>query len=201
LSHEIMPSDFDICMVVHDDVLHDSRIRREAGSLAARGWRVVVVCIALGDSHLPDVQSLHGYTIWRTSPGIFRGGPVRSWKKLVQLALALPLVLGRIRQARARVYHAHDFTGLLMTAMAGIWRRPVIYDSHELFFDRPLRGVPVPTVLILRLLRPLEGILARRAAHVIATSEGHAESALRPRLWCATRSICARWGRWPPATP
>lgn len=162
-------------MMVHDDVLHDSRIRREAGSLAAHGWRVVVVCIALGNTQLPDVQELHGYTIWRVSPAIFRAGPVRSWKKFVQLMLALPAALRRLRQARARVYHAHDFTGLLMVALAGIWRRPVVYDSHELFFDRPFRGMPRWMVGILRIIRPWEGILARRAVHVIATSEGHAQ--------------------------
>lgn len=170
-----MVHDFDICMVLHDDALHDSRIWREARSLNAYGWRVVVVCIALGNTRLPDVQEMDGFTIWRVSPGIFRSRPPRSATKLAQLVLALPLVFSRIRGARARVYHAHDFTGLVMTALAGIWRRPVVYDSHELFFDRPFRGMPRWMVGILNLIRPLEGWLARRAVHVIATSEGHAE--------------------------
>ena len=39
-----MTDTFDICMVLHDDVLHDSRIWREARSLNAQGWRVLVFC-------------------------------------------------------------------------------------------------------------------------------------------------------------
>lgn len=164
----------DICMMVHDDVIHDSRIRREAGSLAAQGWKVVVVCIALGNTQLPDVQEIHGYTIWRVSPRIFRNRRIRTIGKLIQLLTALPVVFGRLRQANARVYHAHDFTGLLMVALAGIWRRPVVYDSHELFFDRTFLGMPRGVIALLRSLRPLEKLLARRAVKVIATCDGHA---------------------------
>ena len=166
---------YDICMVLHEEVLHDSRIWREARSLDAQGWRVVVVCIALGNSRLPSVQAMDGFTIWRVSPAIFRDRNIKTTGKLIQLALALPAVVWRIRRARARVYHAHDFTGLVMVALAGIWRRPVVYDSHELFFDRAFRGLPRWIVRLLMLLRPLESVLAQRTAAFIATSDSHAE--------------------------
>ena len=166
---------FDVCMVVHDDVLNDSRIWRESRSLHAQGWQVVVVCIALGTTRLPDVQQMDGFTIWRVSPGIFRNrAQVRTTGKLIQLLFALPVVFRRIRQARARVYHANDFTGLLLVALAGIWRRPVVYDSHELFFDRTFRGLPRWIIGLLMLLRPLEKYLAHRAAAFMATSDSHA---------------------------
>jgi glycosyltransferase involved in cell wall biosynthesis len=166
---------YDICMVLHDDVLHDSRIWREARSLNAQGWRVVVVCLALGNTHLPDVQDMGEFTIWRVSPGIFRSREsVFTTRKFIQLLVGLPMLLRRVRQARARAYHAHDFTGLLMVAMAGI-RQPVIYDSHELFFDRAFRGLPRWIVSLLTRLRPLEKRLAHRAAGFIATSESHAD--------------------------
>ena len=166
---------FDVCMVVHDDALHDSRIWREARALNAAGWQVVVVCIALGNSQLPDVQVVDGFTIWRVSPRVFRNRQtIKTTRKLIQLVLALPVVLQRIRQSNARVFHAHDFTGLVMMALAGIWRRPLIYDSHELFFDRPFKGLPRWIIGLLMALRPLEKILAQRAVYIIATSEGHA---------------------------
>lgn len=171
-----MTDTFDICMVLHDDVLHDSRIWREARSLNAQGWRVLVVCIALGTTRLPDVQQMDGFTVWRVSPGLFRNREVvRTTGKLIQMALALPVVFRLIRRAQARVYHAHDFTGLVMTALAGIWRRPVVYDSHELFFDRTFRGLPRWIVNLLLLLRPLEKWLAHRSVAFIATSESHAD--------------------------
>jgi glycosyltransferase involved in cell wall biosynthesis len=168
------PAGFDVCMVLHEEVLHDSRIWREARSLHAQGWRVVVVCIALGSSRLPAVQETDSFTIWRISPGLFRNRTPNTTRKFAQLLLALPLALRRIRQARARVYHANDFTGLLMTALAGVWRRPVVYDSHELFFDRTFRGLPRWIIGLLLLLRPLEKFLAHRSAAFIATSDSHA---------------------------
>ncbi|MBZ0298443.1 MAG: glycosyltransferase [Anaerolineae bacterium] len=162
-------------MVVHDDVIHDSRIWREARSLNAQGWRVVVVCIALGNSHLPDVQELDGFTVWRVSPRIFRSRDrVRTTRKLIQLAIALPTVFRRIRQSGAKVYHAHDFTGLVMVALAGV-RQPVVYDSHELFFDRTFRGLPRWIVSLLMALRPLEKRLAHQSVAFIATSDSHAD--------------------------
>ncbi len=167
---------YDICMVVHDDVLHDSRIWREARSLDAAGWRVVVVCISLGTKRLPAVQPVDGFTIWRVSPGIFRNqSTVKTTRKLIQLLLALPIACWRIRQSEARVFHANDFTGLVMVALAGIWRRPVVYDSHELFFDRAFRGIPRWIILLLNSLRPLEKFLAQRSAAFLATSESHAD--------------------------
>ena len=170
-----MTPNYDICMVLHDDVLHDSRIWREARSLNAQGWRVVVVCLALGSTHLPDVQDMDAFTIWRVSPGIFRNRQsVRTTRKFIQLLVGLPMLLRRVRQSNARAYHAHDFTGLVMVALAGV-RQPVVYDSHELFFDRAFRGLPGWIVSLLLLLRPLEKFLAHRSAGFIATSESHAD--------------------------
>ena len=119
---------FDICMVVHNDVLNDSRIWREARTLNARGWKIVVVCIALGNTKLPTVQEVEGFTIWRVTPSIFREKTdIKTTHKLVQLLIALPVVLWRIRLSKAKVYHGHDFIGLLIIALAGVRRRPVIY--------------------------------------------------------------------------
>jgi glycosyltransferase involved in cell wall biosynthesis len=81
-----------------------------------------------------------------------------------------------MRRTQARVYHGNDFIGLLMVALAGIWRRPVIYDSHELFFDRYPKGLfNYPLKYLIWLMRPLEKILARRAAAVMTVSDSLAK--------------------------
>lgn len=169
---------YDVCMIVHNDILNDSRIWREARSLNAQGWKVVVVCIALGNSDMPEVQVVDGFTIWRVLPPIFRGrSNLKTVRKLIQLLVSLPKVCSLLRRSRARIYHAHDFPGLVMVALAGIWRRPVIYDSHEVFFDRGFQTMQIPrwSIKLLKLLRYLEKALAHRVVAIIATSDGHAE--------------------------
>jgi glycosyltransferase involved in cell wall biosynthesis len=94
---------------------------------------------------------------------------------MLMLLLAFVAFNRRIRQANARIYHGHDFTGLFQLATAGIWRRPIVYDSHELFFDRPFADLPLPLRLIIYAMRPLEKILARRAVGFITVSNAIAD--------------------------
>jgi len=162
-------------MIIHNDISNDSRIWREARSLHSQGRNVVAVCIVLGSSQLPAVEETEAFTIIRISPRIFRHPNVRTVGKLVQLILALPMVIFRLRQVNASIYHAHDFIGLVLVAFAGIWKRPVVYDSHELFFDRTFNGIPRWVIKLLMLMRPLEKLLAKRAVAWIATSDKHAD--------------------------
>ena len=166
----------DICMFVHNDVASDGRVLREAGSLSAHGWNVTVVGIALTRSSLPQVETVFGFTIIRVKPSFFRRHLSGTFGKLINLLIALPAAAYQLRKTQARVYHANDFVGLMMIALAGIWRRPVVYDSHELFFDRFPTGLfNYPLKYVIWALRPLEKILARRAAAVITVGEGVAE--------------------------
>jgi glycosyltransferase involved in cell wall biosynthesis len=160
----------DICMCAHNSIRHDARVQKEAASLAGAGWRVIVIGIALTENDLPPVEDLDGFTIWRVMPSLPPWTTRTSWGKLLRLLVAIPLLIERIRASRARVFHAHDFPALVLMALAGIWRRPVIYDSHELFFDRWPPDSRYPLLPFLRMLRPLEKWLARRAAGVIVTS-------------------------------
>ena len=168
---------FDICIVVHGDVMYNSRVLAEARSLAAHGWRVLMLSIMLGaDTDLPERQDVDGVTLWRVMPRVFgqRSG-LKTTGKLIQLVLALPLVVWRMRRSGAQVFHAVAFTGLLIVALAGIWRRPVVYDTMELFFDRPFDGMPGWILAVLKTLRPLEVLLMRHAAAVLAVSQGQAD--------------------------
>ena len=163
-------------MFVHNDVSSDGRVLREAGSLAANGWKVVVVGVALGQKDLPEVETIANFTVMRITPRLLRRTLPGTFGKLLRLALAVPTAALVMRQTRARIYHANDFVGLLMVALAGIWRRPVVYDSHELFFDRFPEGLfNYPLKYVIWTLRPLEKILARRAAAVITVGDRVAE--------------------------
>jgi glycosyltransferase involved in cell wall biosynthesis len=161
----------DICMFVHNSVVRDPRVQKEAGSLAQAGWRVIVVGLALTETDLLPVEQIDGYTIWRVIPPLPAWTTRSSWGKLLRLIAAIPLIARRIRATGARVFHAHDFVGLVMMALAGIRRRPVVYDSHELFFDRWPPDSTYPLRRPLLMLRPLEKRLARRAAAVITVGD------------------------------
>lgn len=165
----------DICMVVHNDVTNDSRVLKEAASLAAYGWKVVVVGLSLSGRDLPEQETCFGFTILRVKPPLLRRPASGRMQQLIGVLLALVAFSRRIRQVDARIYHGHDFTGLFQLAMAGIWQRPIVYDSHELFFDRPFADLPLPVRLLVFALRPLEKILARRAVGVITVSNAIAE--------------------------
>lgn len=162
----------DICMVVRNPMTNDSRVHREASTLAVQGWRVVVVGVALGYPSLPEIEEVReGYTIVRDMPRVFRNRKGRHIKR-VQWLITLLTTPRLLRRINARVYHGHEFIGLLYLALAGIWRRPVVYDVHELFFDSalPSKGFRAKD-RFMRLFRPLERYLAHRAAGVIVVSE------------------------------
>jgi glycosyltransferase involved in cell wall biosynthesis len=170
------PTNADICMFVHNDVTSDGRVLKEAGSLAAQGWKVVVVGVALGKNESAEVETISNFTVIRVRPRLFQRALPGTLGKLIRLAIAFPRATQKMRQTHARVYHGNDFVGLLMMALAGIWRRPVIYDSHELFFDRYPKGVfNYPWKYLIWTMRPLEKILARRAAAVMTISDSLAD--------------------------
>lgn len=163
-------------MVVHNEVLRDGRVLKEAASAAAAGWRVVVVGLSLTGRAPARMAHPAGFTIVSVRPLFVR--PTESPNRaglLLRLLLALPGLLWATRRANARLYHANDFTGLLQVALAGVWRRPVVYDSHELFFDRPLPDLPAPVVWLVNRMRRLERWLARRAAAVITVNDSIAD--------------------------
>jgi glycosyltransferase involved in cell wall biosynthesis len=157
-------------MIVANDVIRDARVRKEADSLAANGWRVVVVGIAPHNTHLAVEETLDGFTIRRVVPRLSRFPLIDV--RIVRALYAFVLAAVCLRRVNARVYHAHDFSGLLIVALAMIYHRPVVYDSHEIFFERPL---PPITHHLTFILRPLERTLARRATRMIATTQHAAQ--------------------------
>jgi len=166
----------DIAMFVHNAVTNDARVTKEASSLAAHGWRVVVVGVSLNEKDQPEVETVSGFTIIRVMPRFLRESLPGTFGKLLRLMIAVPLIIYHLRRVRARLYHGNDFIGLLIIFLAGIWRRPVVYDSHELFFDQYPAGLfTYPLKYVIRLMRPLEKMLARRAAAVITVNDSIAD--------------------------
>jgi glycosyltransferase involved in cell wall biosynthesis len=170
-----MKSPADICMFAHNGLRNDARVQKEAASLSRAGWRVIVVGIALSETELPPVEEFEGFVVQRVIPPLPAWTTRNSWGKLLRLLVAIPLIIWRIRATRARAFHAHDFPGLLLMALAGIWQRPVIYDAHELFFERWPKDSRYGLLPLIRALRPVEGWLARRAKVVIVSAEKHAD--------------------------
>jgi glycosyltransferase involved in cell wall biosynthesis len=158
-------------MIVHNDVEHDSRVLKEAAGVARHGWRVVVIGMALRSGTPLRMEHPAGFTIVSVKPPFVGYKSSNRLGLLIRLLLSLPMLMFYLRRVNARVYHANDFTGLLQVAMTGIWRRPVIYDSHELFFDRPLPDLPGPIRWLVARMRSLEQLLARRAVAVITVND------------------------------
>jgi glycosyltransferase involved in cell wall biosynthesis len=208
----------DVCMVVHNPLVYDARVLREAASLARNGWLVVILSLTPDEYNLPSVELLKGFTIYRISlPSGYRRLAKSLHNCLVSLQkresdfqnnkasnqniwsilkcaieklmvkflsyiytlllsdespVAMLLVLLRgayfLRYIDAHIYHAHDFPGLLHVAIAGIWKRPVVYDSHELFFDQ---WYPYESPQIYRNLRSWEKFLAKRASAILTVGE------------------------------
>ena len=166
-------------MIVANDVIRDARVRKEAGSLAANGWQVVVVGIAPHNTQLAAEETFDGFTVRRVVPRLSRYPLIDV--RVIRALFGLLLAAVCLRQVNARVYHAHDFSGLFIVALAMIFRRPVVYDSHEIFFERPM---PPITRRLMFILRPIERLLARRAVRMIATTQ-HAAQHLRRVLGVA----------------
>jgi glycosyltransferase involved in cell wall biosynthesis len=150
-----------ICMLLHKDIAHDTRVRREAGALAGAGHEVTVV-------HLPPPgrRELPGAP-YALVPATLRRGRKRLPHAARLGAEATRLAL-RAAATRPDAIHAHDAAMLLPGLLAA--RRcgaRLVYDSHELATGVPYRGGAWPTVVA-----AAERLGAPRADATIAVSDG-----------------------------
>jgi glycosyltransferase involved in cell wall biosynthesis len=171
-----------VVMTVSSDLLHDSRVRKEAETLATAGYCVTVFSY-IEPVAVPRLQ-------WDGRAGL-RAVPVArpGWQKASRMRRAAGhasdlwrwggngALLAAARDCAADIYHAHD----LDTLAVGVWlarrhRARLVYDSHELFLDMidPAsegRALPMLSLLKQRAARSafarLERALIRRADRVI----------------------------------
>lgn len=149
-------------MLLHKDFAHDTRVRREAGALAAAGHEVTI-------AHLPprDSGSEADGLPYALAPATLR----RHRERLPRLArLALEATrLARIASSRGPdAVHAHDaamlLPGLLAARRAGA---RLVYDSHEM-----ATGVPYRSGAWAAFVAAAERLGAPRADATIVVSDG-----------------------------
>lgn len=179
---------FDICVVVDNDVVHDVRVRKEATSLAAQGWRVLVLGISRNGPESEIEEWVDGYAIYRIHSRFLRQRLTNKAGHILRTVEGFARAAWLLKRLNVSVYHAVNFTGLMIVALAGIWQRPVVYDSFELYFDRPLGLL---TVLLNPILHPFEWYLAQRATAIIMTSDSHAQQLVK-RLHVSSSPIIVR---------
>ena len=159
-------------MLVLNPFTHDSRVEKEAVTLAAAGYRVTVV--AAGGAGLAFDEERDGYRIRRVPRGPARLPGLR----LVQYRRRLREAL---RQTEPMILHSHDADALGPAAVVahelGI---PFVHDAHELWTDQVNRGrSPLYFALFRAYYRMLEARLLPQAAGVVTVSAPIARELLR----------------------
>jgi glycosyltransferase involved in cell wall biosynthesis len=161
-----------VTMLVLNDFTHDSRVHREAKTLASIGHEVEILALHRGS--LPTTEQVAGYTVRRL---VLR---TRRWRGrlLAPIAKYLELVREVARVTRLRpadVYHSHNGNTLLATyPVVKRDRAAWVYDSHELETGRNFGGFRLSAVF--RWLWPLpERILIHRPDAVISASPAYAD--------------------------
>lgn len=185
-------------MLVWTGVSTDTRVLREATALVGAGWQVHIV----GRAVPPDFVPPAGVSV--TSVGLApaaqtRTRDLRRHERMLRWLLLPEHVrrrlrrwqreaVSQVRDLRADVVHAHDFTALPPGwELARQWGVPLVYDSHELWAGRPREGRPTP-LGSWRQARH-ERRLGAAAAVVLTVGEGVA-AALRDRFgWADVRVV------------
>lgn len=186
-----------VCMLVWNDMRHDARVSKEAGSLADAGYAVTV--LALHNQGLTEKHEKHprGFQISRVSrylvPGLDgrffeylkkkrleKGEQIHSLKSPQGVLKVLYLLMMRIAAhlklflkaffINADIYHAHDINVLpTLWLCAKLRRKPIIYDAHEISTSR--EGYQK----IAKLVYVVENFLCKRVNGMITTTDMRAD--------------------------
>jgi len=174
-----------VAMALFGDLTYDSRVRKEARSLAEAGHDVVIVCLAGGDSgqDLPAnvtivVRRPAGPMIIPGSTNPFSSGRAgRIGRVRRRVAWLVAYVRGLRSWGRLAVeaagpvdaWHAHDLTGMAAIVPFVPKDVPVVYDSHEFFLEYGTAAMlPGP---VRRLLQSYERRCVARAAALITVND------------------------------
>lgn len=123
-----------VLSVVFNSFLHDSRVLKESLSLQQAGYEVRVIALHSGD--LPEEEVVAGVPVQRLRLR------TRSWSKnrFIQLFKYAEVWAKLIRLSRkADILHCNDIEPLplcLLTKWLFNRRLKVVYDAHELEFDK-----------------------------------------------------------------
>jgi glycosyltransferase involved in cell wall biosynthesis len=207
-----------IGMALYGDLTFDSRVRREAASLADAGYHVRIVCLAADVERLredlpervtvlvsrPDGSSVlpGSHNPFSTSHG---GRPMRLLRRVGWLISYVRNLLAWGRTVPATcgpvdAWHLHDFVALAAVAprVRGV---PVVYDAHDLFLETGT-ALRLPGPLRLA-IRAYERRLVARVAAVITVNDSVA-ALLRQRYAPERIEVlhnCAELATPPPRRP
>lgn len=183
-------------MAVYADPTHDGRVQREAASLVAAGYDVLLLSLDVANPRVVETASRAEVVGWspatsrvlpgtqspfnRDDPGTSdaaRGGRL-GWAVGYAANLRAWGRWAADRGARADLWHVHDFTALVALWLAGrLGETPFVYDTHELFLEVGSGArMPAPAR---SLLATIEGRQARRAAGVVTVNQGVADELVR----------------------
>ena len=196
-----------VAMALYGDITYDSRVLREAETLARAGHDVTIHSLS-GSAPNGSPFRVVAWAPDRSAAlpgGRRRDASAHSSRRIARIAASASWLVGYARNIRAwghwavaaagevDVWHAHDLPALL--AVGRLVRPPVglVYDSHEIFMDAGT-GARLPTVLR-RFLAAYEGLLARRAFALVTVNEAYAavlERRLRPRRMIIVRNCPPR---------
>ena len=175
---------------LYGDLTYDSRVRREAATLARAGYEVSIACLGSEDGGRDDLPAdvkvlVLDPTATSVLPGSespFHGGRLR---RAATITLQAQWVWAYARNVRAwgrsvvdalgrqDLWHLHDLTALAAIAPRLGQDDPVIYDSHELYLET---GTSLKLPKLARAaLRAYERRLVARAAAVITVNHALAE--------------------------
>jgi glycosyltransferase involved in cell wall biosynthesis len=173
-------------MALYGDLTFDSRVRREAATLARAGLTVTIVCLA-NDSAAGDLPASVRVVVRRPSatsvvpgtPSPFFSGPTG---RLASAVGRFRWLRDYIRNLRAwgrlavtaagsvDAWHLHDLTALAAVAPLLPRAFPVVYDAHELFLETGTASrLPRPARL---LLRKYERRLVSGTVAVVTVNDG-----------------------------
>ena len=205
---EHAPTTLRIAMALYSDLDHDSRVLREAESLAAVGHDVTIYCLSWDG---PDDTPFHvkSHTPIQTGVVPDSGNPFhqgkdqsrirRVWRRLTWMRdyIRNLLTWGRWAAEAAGdvdVWHAHDLPALMAVAPRVSTHSTLVYDSHEVFVDAgTAMRMPWP---VRRLLAMYERRLTRRVSALITVNEAYGrvlQGRLRPRSVVIVRNCPPRW--------
>ncbi len=158
-----------LCIVVPTAATHDSRTRRLAASMAARGHDVTVLARSAGDGATPD-DGRDGYRFVRA--GVEATSRLPAVLRIPDRVLATrrQVTAARVVDPGADLYHGMALMGIPVALDLAERRRvPAVYDALELYTDaRRLAHLPG---LVRAAVRVRERGWARRADRVVTVND------------------------------
>jgi len=197
-------------MALYGDLTFDSRVRREARSLALAGFDVVIACLASESTSddLPSNVSVVVQPIARSSaqPGALNPFRAPRRRRVSSLVRGAGWFVGYSRALRSwgrsataacghvDAWHAHDLTGLVALAPRLGSGVPIVYDVHDLLLESGTAlKLPSPARSV---LRRYEGHLVSDVAAVVTVNRGLADvlqRRYRPRRIEILHNYPDRW--------